>query len=389
MSTPMIATRAAGLQSLAAFVPRAGRAYADGRNVDAGPDQPRAVSGLSPYVRHRLLTEAEVVDAVLQRHTLSAAEKFVQEVCWRTYWKGWLQQRPQAWRDYVAARDAHLLRLQQISGLRLGYTQACEGRTGIDCFDAWAQELVATGTLHNHTRMWFASIWIFTLRLPWELGADWFMRHLADADAASNTLSWRWVAGLHTVGKHYVARAENIERYTRGRFNPVGQLNESAAPLTAPPPYARQPLATLPSDDPRTPSALLLTDDDLSAGDLWPAAAPPPRAIAVFRGGIAARSPQPLGAVASAFANAAIDDAMARLRQRWPDSVVVEPEALAETGAQQIRMAEAPVGPGADALPTLPLPVVAQRRDWDAAFWPHATRGFFQLRERIPQILGR
>jgi deoxyribodipyrimidine photo-lyase len=65
------------------------------------------------------------------------------------------------------------------------------------------QELVETGYLHNHARMWFASIWIFTLRLPWELGADFFLRHLLDGDAASNTLSWRWVAGLHTKGKHY------------------------------------------------------------------------------------------------------------------------------------------------------------------------------------------
>ena len=61
--------------------------------------------------------------------------------------------------------------------------------TGIEGFDDWARELVDTGYMHNHARMWFASIWIFTLRLPWALGADFFLRHLLDADAASNTLS--------------------------------------------------------------------------------------------------------------------------------------------------------------------------------------------------------
>jgi deoxyribodipyrimidine photo-lyase len=67
--------------------------------------------------------------------------------------------------------------------------------------------------------MWFASIWIFTLGLPWRIGADFFYRHLLDGDAASNTLSWRWVAGLHTRGKAYAAESWNIEKFTGGRFN--------------------------------------------------------------------------------------------------------------------------------------------------------------------------
>jgi deoxyribodipyrimidine photo-lyase len=70
------------------------------------------------------------------------------------------------------------------------------GRTGIACFDQWTGELLETGYLHNHARVWFSSIWIFTLRLPWKLGADFFIRFLNDGDSASNTLSWRWVAGL-------------------------------------------------------------------------------------------------------------------------------------------------------------------------------------------------
>ena len=104
--------------------------------------------------------------------------------------------------------------------MRAGYRAAIDGETGIECFDAWSAELCETGYLHNHARMWFASIWIFTLKLPWRLGADFFYRHLLDGDAASNTLSWRWVAGLHTRGKPYAARADNIATYSGGRFTP-------------------------------------------------------------------------------------------------------------------------------------------------------------------------
>jgi hypothetical protein len=84
--------------------------------------------------------------------------------------------------------------------------------------------------LHNHTRMWFASIWIFTLELPWQLGAEFFMQHLYDGDAASNTLGWRWVAGVQTQGKHYLASEWNIKKFTNNRFQNI-QLNENASPI--------------------------------------------------------------------------------------------------------------------------------------------------------------
>ena len=73
--------------------------------------------------------------------------------------------------------------------------------------------------------MWFASIWIYTLNLPWQLGAEFFMNHLLDADPASNTLSWRWVAGLHTKNKQYITSAENIKKFTDNKYYPKGQLN--------------------------------------------------------------------------------------------------------------------------------------------------------------------
>ena len=236
---PGPASRAEGLVRLEAFLPHAGRDYAARRNHDHGPQARGNVSVLSPWIRHRLVTEPEVVAAVLKLHAPSACAKFVQEVCWRTYWKGWFEQHPDAWTRYRSGLDRLVDRLDRDAALAERYRQAVEGRTGIACFDAWAGELAGHGYLHNHARMWMASIWIFTLRLPWELGADWFLRHLADGDPASNTLSWRWVGGLQTRGKHYLARAANIAEYTDGRFDPRGELDEAAAPLPADAPFER------------------------------------------------------------------------------------------------------------------------------------------------------
>ena len=386
--------RAEALAGLASFVPKAGSAYTQGRNTDEGPERPSAVSQLSAAIRHRLITEQEVVAAVLAQHHLPAAEKFVQEVCWRTYWKGWLQQRPGVWASYCQGRDAAFAALATDATLAARYQQAIAGETGIACFNDWMQELHSTGTLHNHTRMWLASIWVFTLRLPWVLGADHFLQHLADGDAASNTLSWRWVAGLQTVGKHYLARADNIRTYTNGRHHPAGLLVETAAPLPAEPLPPLQPLAT-PAATVPAKALLLITDDDTSPETLWPRHAPAPVAIAAFHGGLEQRSPKGLSPIARAFAEGALQDALTRAAARWPSATVLPAvtdlaSALQQSGTQAVCLAELPIGPTHDALaPQLHgLPVHSLRREWDTAFWPHAQRGFFALRERIPSVLG-
>ncbi|WP_420010636.1 hypothetical protein [Tateyamaria sp.] len=111
-------TRRAALERLSAFVPHAGRDYAARRNYDLGRDGHVGVSTLSPYLRARLMTEAEVVEAVLGRHSPQAAEKFIQEVFWRTYWKGWLELRPAVWIQYKSALKGQMNAVQTQSGLR-------------------------------------------------------------------------------------------------------------------------------------------------------------------------------------------------------------------------------------------------------------------------------
>ena len=197
--------------------------YSSKRNFDFGPKDRSNVSQMSPYISHRILTEYDVIKRVLQKKTYKNVEKFIQEVFWRLYWRGWLESRPRVWDDFLG--DLKSLEKNK------NYYNAIEGLTEVECFNYWVKELRENGFLHNHTRMWFASIWIFTLNLPWQLGAEFFLKHLTDADSASNTLSWRWVAGLQTKGKHYLARNWNIEKFTNGKFSPA-ILNENAVPIS-------------------------------------------------------------------------------------------------------------------------------------------------------------
>ncbi len=390
---PLVPTREEGLRRLRDFLPRAGAAYAARRNHDEGPGR-RNVSRLSPWIRHRLITEEETVAAVLARHSYDAAEKFVQEVFWRTYWKGHLEMRPALW---SGARDGAVALREAASPAFLArLADAEEGRTGIDCFDAWARELAETGFLHNHTRMWFASIWIFTLRLPWELGADLFLRRLADADAASNTLSWRWVAGLHTKGKHYVARADNIEKHTGGRFSPRG-LAASPEPLVEADAVQPGPIRAPVPPRADLSSILLVTEEDLRPEDLdlpWPSI----RGIAAFCAPDA-RSSAPVSEAARLFTTQAVRIAAERLAEaRGLPLAWIEPGDAAALeaalgGAEQVVTGFIPVGWTADALVPVRralaargIPFAQALRPWDARAWPHARRGFFAFKEHLPAL---
>jgi deoxyribodipyrimidine photo-lyase len=206
--TTFPATRAAALAQLHEFLPRV-PAYAAERNfVVSGHAN---VSRLSPAIRHRLLLEAEVSDAALTTFPFALVEKFVQEVWWRAYWRSWLDQRPGVWIDSRTSLPHARAALSRDQSRLLAAIENCN--SDIAVIDSFTDELVADGYMHNHTRMWFASYWCHVARLPWQLGADFFFRHLLDADSASNTLSWRWVAGLQTRGKSYLVRRSNIEKY--------------------------------------------------------------------------------------------------------------------------------------------------------------------------------
>ena len=219
------ASRVKAIDKLNNFVEKNLSDYSRLRNFDFGPDKRDNVSCLSPYVTHGVLNEIEIIKKSLAKFSFSKNEKFIQEVLWRTYWKGWLELRPNVWTDYLVSLNSIREKFKD----NKEYLNAIEGNTNIECFNEWVKELKENNYLHNHTRMWFASIWIFTLDLPWQLGAEFFMQHLYDGDAASNTLGWRWVAGVQTQGKHYLASEWNIKKFTNNRFNNI-KLNENAPP---------------------------------------------------------------------------------------------------------------------------------------------------------------
>ena len=397
MSLPLdfIPTRAAALARLEEFLPDAGR-YAADRNF-VRPGHPN-ISRLSPWVQKRLLLEEEVVAAARERWSFEAVEKFVQEVYWRTYWKGWLEQRPEAWSRWVEAmprlRDA--LSAEQRSTLEA----ALIGRTGIAGFDDWARELVATGYLHNHARMWFASIWVFTLKLPWELGAAFFYEHLLDGDVASNTLSWRWVAGLQTPGKTYVARADNIAHYTDGRHVPqASQLASAAFPIAE---------SALPKVAAWTEDPLWNNAAEGRAG-LWVH----PEDLAVERGELSAEKFVAINAswpklmakkagwseAVTNWTKAALHDGAPRAGAHFGADVSSESsDELAATLVDWARkhqlervVAFRPfVGPWLvealaieSALAQAGITMVWRRRAWDARLFPHATRGYFPFWEKV------
>ena len=212
------------------FIQKGLKDYSSKRNYDFGPKSRENTSNLSKYISHRIINEYDLVREILSQYNLQKVDKFIQEVFWRVYWKGWLEHRPDVWRDFVDSDPTYS---------EEKYKKAINGETGIECFDDWVKELKSENYLHNHTRMWFASIWIFTLNLPWELGARFFMKYLFDGDAASNTLSWRWVAGIQTQGKNYLARESNIRKFTNQRYMNTS-LNENALPLENPKIYSLQ-----------------------------------------------------------------------------------------------------------------------------------------------------
>ena len=218
--------RAAAEKNLNYFIENKLSNYSKLRNFSTDTLNRLTTSKLSPYITHGILNEAEVIKEILKKHSFSKSEKFINEILWRIYWKGYLELRPQIWDDFISDLKATEIEYKN----NRNYKLAIEGSTNIKCFNDWLKELKETNYLHNHVRMWFASIWIFTLNLPWQLGASLFIKYLYDGDISSNTLSWRWVAGIQTVGKNYLAKEWNITKFTNEKYTNI-KVNENALPI--------------------------------------------------------------------------------------------------------------------------------------------------------------
>ncbi|MDC1444814.1 DNA photolyase-like protein [Amylibacter sp.] len=393
-----IPTREAGLKRLKEFAPLAGETYSNERNFDFSSTKKNSVSALSPWIKHRLITEEEVLIEILKYHSPHSAMKFIQEVFWRGYFKGWLEQHPTVWSHHNEKLIKEYTKLEHNKFIKKSYMSAISGETGIECFDFWCEQLKSTGYLHNHVRMWFASIWVFTLKLPMELGADFFMLHLIDADAASNTLSWRWVSGLHTKGKAYAARASNIEKYTNGQFNPSGQLVEDISPLTE---NIDHPLVSLPQLDKsiQKDAVLLVTEEDCSPKTSLETKDLEVEILPLYLEKKYPRWIQPNNSVRF-FSNTAVQNACQRLGQlgvekidktKWADTIL---EASDRLGTKNIIIPKVPVGAVKSKLRKVKknlaehdIYIYEHYKNYDMYTWQHASKGFFKLKKQIPNIL--
>ena len=250
-------TREKALKSLEIFIDKDIINYSSKRNFDFGPIDRKNVSCLSPYISHRLINEYEISKKVLSKHPYQKVEKYIQEIYWRVYWKGWLELRPKVWADFI--EDLNIIEESE------NYHLAINGKTKIECFNDWVKEIKEYNYLHNHTRMWFASIWVFTLGLPWQKGAEFFMKYLLDGDAASNTLSWRWVGGLQTKGKHYLAQSWNISKFLNKKYQNI-ELKENALPLIDSREYKISPIEIIKNNSKN--EYLIVFENDLSTEKL-------------------------------------------------------------------------------------------------------------------------
>ena len=372
------ASRAKALDKLNYFVENNLLEYSKLRNFDFGPKNRSNISCLSPYITHGVINEKEVIKKSLSKFSFSKNEKFIQEVLWRTYWKGWLELRPNVWTDYLI----ELNKIKEDFKNNQNYKNATAGKTKIECFNDWVIELKENNYLHNHTRMWFASIWIFTLELPWQLGAEFFMQHLYDGDAASNTLGWRWVAGVQTQGKHYLASEWNIKKFTNNKYNNI-KLNENAPPKISEKTYSiiKQDFNNRNIVD----GNLLIFENSLSFenSDFQETKF---KKIFIILNKNENRSIK-LSEKVIKFKSILIDDQKQRLKDKSIDCEVIDIGEIKNLG-QELLALYPTVGENLDYLNLNNLKLDFLYRKLDQYSWKYCNKGFFNFKNYIPKIIS-
>ena len=372
------ASRAKAIEKLNHFIENNLTDYSKLRNFDLGPEGRSNVSCLSPYITHGIINEKEIIKKSLDKFSFAKNEKFIQEVLWRTYWKGWLELRPNVWNDYLI----ELKKIREDFKDNKEYLNAIEGKTNIECFNYWVNELKENNYLHNHTRMWFASIWIFTLELPWQLGAEFFMQHLYDGDAASNTLGWRWVAGIQTQGKHYLASEWNIKKFTNNRFQNI-KLNENAPPKISEKTYSiiRQDFSN-PQDIERKNLVVFENNLSFEITDFKENNFKKIYIVAVKNENRAIK----LSEKAVKFKSLLINDQQQRLKDNSIECEVID---ISEIKNIENCFGLYPtVGENLDYLNSNNIKLDFLYRDLDRFSWQYCNKGFFNFKNYIPKIIS-
>ena len=249
MNESLAPTLAAAQSRIAAVRPAA---YARTRNALDG-----AVSGLSPYITHGFVSLSDVLSGVASRQTIGVQDKFVFELGWRAFFRHVWQHRGNA--ILRSLHEGPLPDHAYSRELPADIRQAC---TGVPVIDEAVRALYATGTLHNHARMWLASYVVHVRKVHWRAGADWLYGHLLDGDLASNHLSWQWVAGTGS-SKPYLFNADNVARYAPASWHSPGSVIDVS--YEALDDIARQPSPKLQRARHATHGASPLSEPSLSA----------------------------------------------------------------------------------------------------------------------------
>jgi len=276
------------------------------------------------------------------------------------------------------------------------------GRGPIAVMNHFADELTRTGYLHNHARMWFAGYWIHLERLPWEQGARFFEKNLLDFDPASNTLSWRWVAGLQTAGKTYLPRRKNIEKYLAAELLDTTGLELLENPVALLPENIIRPEITrpdLPSDNIPDSGGLWIHHEDLNP-ESSPLAHFKPEAILVSGNG--KRLDEIDGSDHQrSWTQGAIQDAARRAQAHYKTETNYSMTAdlvswAKEKGLREVTALRPEIGPLHDQLPILEKRLAAEKitlhlvlRPEDAMLRPLAKSGFFGFWKKLQQELAK
>ena len=231
--------------------------YARSRNAIDG-----AVTQLSPYITHGVVSLPEVLAGVAARYRLDVQHKFVFELGWREYFRHVWQHRGDA-----ILRSLHEGLLPELAYSAELPADIRQARTGVPAIDTAVRTLYATGTLHNHARMWLASYVVHLRKVHWRVGADWLVAHLLDGDLASNHLSWQWVAG---TGSHkpYLFNADNVARYAPAPWHSSGSVIDQSYETLDAMARSSRPVPAAPQGEGVEEPALR------SVADGWPTAKP-------------------------------------------------------------------------------------------------------------------
>ncbi len=180
------------------------------------------ISQMSPQIKHGVIRNKELLNIIQDKFNYQESEKFIQELAWRDFWRSYAYHHPdQLWKD-VEEYKTGFKPSDYLDNLP---EEIEKGETPTQVINSFIQELIQTGYIHNHARMYVASYVVHFRRVKWQAGAKFFLTHLLDGDIASNNFSWQWIASTF-AGKPYIFNFENVQKYYNQTLSIDPQQNQ-------------------------------------------------------------------------------------------------------------------------------------------------------------------